>query len=166
MTDVYEQVKQDPVFRQEATRELTDFRKETIAGRAQVGEILLIQNKALIQAGQVMADEIYDLTEENDNLSVENSGLRNQLGTCLNEDQLKTYCQEGKMKLGTDTNRNNRIRERLNKRLEESRKQIKYSSNAANAFVPRLSLQVSPGPSATVHEIVPDNIQLDAAKKK
>ena len=85
-----------------------------------------------------MADEIYDLTEENDNLSVENKGLRNQLGTCLNEDQLKKYCQEEKLKLGTDTNRNNRILERLNKRLEESRKQIKYSSNAANAFVPRV----------------------------
>ena len=48
MGDMVERVKQDPVFRQEACRELTEFRKESIAGRAQVGEILLIQNKALI----------------------------------------------------------------------------------------------------------------------
>ena len=162
MGDMIERVKQDPVFRQEASRELTEFRKESIAGRAQVGEILLIQNKALIEAEQAMADEIYDLTEENDNLAIENKGLRNQLGTCLNEDQLKKYCKDEKLKLGTDDNRNNRILERLNKRLEESRKQIKYSSNAAIAFVPR----ISSGPSATVHEIASDNIQPDAAKKK
>ena len=86
-----------------------------------------------------MASEIYDLTEENDNLGIENKDLCNQLGTCLNEDQLKKYYKDEKLKLGTDDYRNNRILERLNKRVDASRKQIKYSSNAPIAFVPRIS---------------------------
>ena len=162
MSEIIEQVKQDPTFRQDVSRELIEFRKETVAARAQTGEIFLVQVRALQEAGQSMADEIYDLTEQNDNLTVENNGLRNQLGTCLNEDQLKKYCKEEKLKLGTDADRNKRILDKLNKRVIESRKQIKYSSNAAVAFVPH----TTSGDSATVHEIVSDNTRLVAAKKK
>ena len=152
MTDIIERVKQNPSFKQDVSRELTEFRKEAVAGRAQAGEILLVQNRALQQATQVMAEDIYDLTEENDNLTIENNGLRNQLGTCLNENQLKKYCKDKKLELGTDNDRNKRILDRLNKRLAESDKQIKYSSNAASLIVAGPSAVAVSAASATASE--------------
>ncbi len=133
MTEIIERVKQSPEFRQAVSRELAEFRNETIAGQAQTGAILLVSNRALQKASQVMAEEIYELTEETENLAIENKGLKTQLGTYLNDDQLRKYCKEEKLKLGTDTDRNQRILERLNKRITETDKQIKYSSTAANA---------------------------------
>lgn len=131
MSDIIDRVKQSTEFKQEAAKELSEFKKESVVGQAQAGAVLLVQNKALLKASQIMAEEIYDLTEENENLSIENNGLKSQLGTYLNEDQLKKYCHNEKLSLGTNSDRNKRILEKLNKRLAESDRQIKYSSTAA-----------------------------------
>lgn len=96
------------------------------------------------QAGETMAAEIVDLTEENDNLKLQNDGLKVQLGGRFNQEELQNYCKEKKVEFHTDENRNKRILERLNKRLTESQKCINDSTVAR---APEIVI-VSPKPSS------------------
>ena len=130
MSEIIDHIKQNSEFKQSLSKELVELGKESIASKAQLTPVYLGQLRAWQKAGQIMADDIYELTEDNENLQIENKGLRHQLGTYLNDDQLKKYCRDEKVKLGTDTDRNKRILDRLNKRVIESDKQLKYSSPA------------------------------------
>jgi len=71
-----------------------------------------------------MADEIDYLTEEAEQLSIENSGLRVQLGTKFDEKALKDYTQDKKVKMGANTGRSGRIMKRLGQRMLVADKQL------------------------------------------
>ena len=122
MNNWLETVKKDKLFAAEADKKLIEFRRESLAGKAQAGEILFVQQQAGTKAMQIMAEDIYQLTENNDELIIENGGLKNQLGTLLNEAELDHYCKTEKLKLGESDDRNNRIIQRLTNRLESSKK--------------------------------------------
>jgi hypothetical protein len=82
-----------------------------------------------------MAAEIVDLTEVNDNLKLQNDGLKVQLGDRFNKEELQKYCKEKKVEFHTDESRNKRILERLNKRLTESQKCINDSRASETVIV-------------------------------
>ena len=129
-----ENVKNNKVFRENANQKLVKFRAESVAARAQAGEILLGQNDLKDHAMQMIADALYDKTEENDELKIENGGLKDQLGNLFNEDKLSYYCKSEKAKLGGDAERNKRILQDLNKRLEQSEKAITYQTSTCKSL--------------------------------
>ena len=92
--NILEKVKALHSFKLEAERELEKYRKNTLAQQAQIGEIKLVRSKAYENAAQILADEIDYLTETSDNLYIENSGLRVQLGTKYDEKALKDYTED------------------------------------------------------------------------
>ena len=136
MADFVEQVKQTSEYKNQFTTEINQYRQLTLVQQAQLGEITKGQVLAWKQAGQVMANVIYDQQEEIDNLSLENGGLKKQLGTSFNQDELKSYCKEEKLKWGHDDTRNKRILERLHKQLESSGTYLEKSRVAAVAHSP------------------------------
>jgi len=122
--NILEKVKALHSFKLEAERELEKYRKNTLAQQAQIGEINLVRSKAYENAAQILADEIDYLTETSDNLYIENSGLRVQLGSRFDEKALKDYMEEKKIKMGINIDRNVRIMKRLEQRMLASAKQL------------------------------------------
>ena len=86
--------------------------------------LTLIRSKAYENATQILVDELDYVTEANDNLYIENSGLRVQLGTKFDEKALKDYTEDKKVKMGANTGRSGRIMKRLGQRMLVADKQL------------------------------------------
>ena len=133
MANFVEYIKQTPEYKKQHANEINEYRQLTVAQQAQLGEISKGQVLAWKQAGQTMANVICEQQEEIDNLSVENGGLKTQLGTYFNAEDLKKYCKEEKLKWGLDESRNKRILDRLHKQLVSSQALIETSTQSAVA---------------------------------
>ena len=135
MSDLVDAIKSTPEFISEYEQALKKNNSLPLVQKAQVCDVITGKLLAWEQAGKIMANEIYNLTEENDNLQLENDGLKFQLGNKLNKEDLQNYCKDKKLKFGIDETRNKRILDRLQKTLKESRIQIDNSKRAAQELL-------------------------------
>ena len=115
--DLFDNIKKSPVFKNELAKQLAIYQEKPIIQQAQIGEIYVGKYLAHYVANQTMAKHIYNITEQNDLLNIDNAGLRKQLGTKLDVSDLKTYAEEEKIKVGANDERNLRIKKDLNKLL-------------------------------------------------
>lgn len=135
MTDLVNAIKQTPGFLKQYDQALAKNKLLSLEKKAQVCDVLTGKVIAWEQAGEAMAAEIVDLTEENDTLKLQNDGLKVQLGDRFNKEELQNYCKEKKVEFRTDESRSKRILTRLNQRLAESQKCIDDSMNSAAVVV-------------------------------
>jgi len=114
----YSKIQNNPQFIAEVDKKRNEFLQQTIGDQALIGERLLVQKEADQEAMTIMAEYITEKVEENDDLKIENSGLRSQLGRKLDEQKLARFCSSRKTELGSDLDRKNRILADLNKKAD------------------------------------------------